>query len=66
MGPITSRSSGPGLAVLAPAADRRVRHNRRAEDLMPAGPSPLGFTYFAAVKFAGFTTAGVWLNRRYG
>ena len=43
-----------------------VRHNRRAEDLMPAGPSPLGFTYFAAVKFAGFTTAGVWLNRRYG
>jgi len=26
---------------------------------MPAGSSPLGFTYFAAVKFAGFTTAGV-------
>jgi hypothetical protein len=51
---------------LRPRVILRVRHNGRAEDLMPAGPSPLGFTYFAAVKFAGFTTAGVWLNRRYG
>jgi len=33
---------------------------------MPAGSSPLGFTCFAAVEFAGFTTAGVWLNRRSG
>src|SRR6267143_1978316 len=33
---------------------------------MPAGPMPLGLAYFAAVKFAGYTAAGVWLNRRYG
>jgi hypothetical protein len=36
------------------------------EKLMPAGPMPLGLAYFAAVKFAGYTAAGVWLNRRYG
>jgi hypothetical protein len=28
-----------------------VRQNTRAEDVMPAGPSPLGFTYFAAVNW---------------
>ena len=33
---------------------------------MPAGPMPLGPAYFAAVKFAGYTAAGVWLNHRYG
>jgi hypothetical protein len=31
---------------------------------MPAGPAPLGFAYFAAVKLAGYTAAAVWLNRR--
>src|SRR2546430_17395346 len=33
---------------------------------MPAGPMPLGLAYFAAVKFAGYTAAAVWLNHRYG
>jgi hypothetical protein len=32
---------------------------------MPGGPAPLGFAYFAAVKFAGYTCAAWALNRSY-
>jgi hypothetical protein len=33
---------------------------------MPAGPSPMGFLYFAAVKAAGYTAASVVLKNGYG
>jgi hypothetical protein len=32
---------------------------------MPGSPAPLGFAYFAAVKFAGYTCAASVLNRSY-
>jgi hypothetical protein len=32
---------------------------------MPGGPTPYGFAYFAAVKFAGYTGAAWVLNRSY-
>jgi len=32
---------------------------------MPSGPSPLGFAYFAAVKFAGYTGAARVLNKSF-
>jgi hypothetical protein len=32
---------------------------------MPGGPAPLGFAYFAAVKFAGYTCAAFVLNGSY-
>ena len=32
---------------------------------MPMGPSPLGFTYFLGIKFAGYTAAAYALKRRY-
>jgi hypothetical protein len=32
---------------------------------MPGGPAPLGFAYFAAVKFAGYTGAAWVLRRSY-
>ena len=32
---------------------------------MPAGPEALGFAYFAGVKFAGYSGAAVYLNRRF-
>jgi hypothetical protein len=32
---------------------------------MPGGPAPLGFAYFAAVKFAGYTGAAWALNRSF-
>jgi len=31
---------------------------------MPAGPEALGFAYFAAVKFVGYTAAAVYLKRK--
>jgi hypothetical protein len=33
---------------------------------MPAGPTTLGFVYFAGVKLAGYTAAGCALNWLYG
>ena len=33
---------------------------------MPAGPTSLGFVYFAGVKLAGYTVAGCALNWLYG
>jgi hypothetical protein len=33
---------------------------------MPAGPAPIGFAYFVAVKAAGYTAASVVLKNGYG